>query len=243
MQSRLAYFVHIGLGILICQTNLAFAEHVVVESPKGQVYVLHVHPEDSFLDVVGAMPAYFEDEPSTGDRIDDEVASFKVCMLTKQAAVEQRSKQLRAEPRNYALAPTPSQASDIGYIVKTLANSSLPKIKSAESSLKKAGDRIDAVHPLQFLICIFSNEELKVCLRNLQGRTWVWKDFLNGITETLQEEDRRGNIQPYIQDYAAKIGVASSELQSIAQSGRWDRFVGRSIDLVPRAPGSNRYNM
>jgi hypothetical protein len=236
-------FLALGLGLMTYQAAEIAAEEVMVESPAGQIYVLQVHPEDSFLDVVGAMPAYFETEESFPEVDFETPASFRVCLLAQHTPSASIAKRMRGEARNYSAGTTTMQASDIGYIIKTLANSSLPKIKSAESSLKKAGDRIDVVHPLQFLICVFSDEELKVCLRNLQGRTWVWKDFLSGITDTLAEEDARGNVLPYIYDYANKVGVDANELLPIVQSGKWERFVNRSIELVPRAPGSNRYNM
>lgn len=241
MQSLHIFIIQPLLPLLLCCSWLA-ADNVVVENQAGESYVFQVDEQDRFLDVVNSIQ---ECLAQAGTPVAEVAAweSFKMYFLPKRLSSEQISKRGRAEARSYGVGVTSAQAGDIGYIVKTLANSSLPKIKSAESSLKKAGDRIDVVHPLQFLLCIFSNEELKVSLRNLQGRTWVWKDFLSGLTDTLAEENARGNIAPYLSDFAQKLQVNVNELVPIVQGGRWERFVNRLIELVPRASGSDRYNM
>lgn len=221
---------------------IIFAEHVVVEHPAGETYSLQVDQEDRFLDVIHSIYSFSGDR-SLGleeNNNDQNLLTFKIRQVSR---FENLSKKIRALPRNYAADLAPSEAADIGYIVKTLANSSLPKIKSAESSLKKAGDRIDHIHPFHFLTCVFTSEELKVCLRNLQGRTWVWKDFLNGITETLSQEDAKGNLLPFVNDFSEKIKVDANVIVPILQAGRWERFVNTLIEIVPRGGGADRYNI
>lgn len=240
MQS-LSIFIIRSLCSLLFFHSLVFAEDVVVESLEGEAYILQVDQQDRFLDVVYSIQECLASEGQ--ERELSGWDSFKMFFLRNRASTEYLSKSTKIEARSYEAGVTPAQAADIAYIVKTLANSSLPKIKSAESSLKKAGERIDIVHPLQFLSCIFSNEELKVCLRNLQGRTWVWKDFLGGLTDTLAEENARGNVAPYLSDFAQKAHVNATELNPSAQAGNWKRFVNKLIELAPRAPGSDRYSM
>lgn len=242
MQSMPNFIIQPLLPFLLCCSWIA-ADNVVVESQRGDSYILHVEDQDRFFDVVSSIQECLAtEEGGAAGREMGTWESFKMYFMPRSASSE-ISKRARAEPRSYEAGMTPAQAADIGFIVKTLANSSLPKIKSAESSLKKAGDRIDIVHPLQFLLCVFLNEELKVCLRNLQGRAWVWKDFLGGLTDTLAEENTRGNIAPYLSHFAQTLGVNVNELTPIVQTGKWERFVNRLIELVPRASGSDRYNM
>lgn len=245
MKPMLTYVTRAALGVLSCCPFLVNAEHVVVESSSGETYVLHVDPQDCFLDVVESIQACYaaQDPLAEENGGEEQIHTFKVRMLSRGVSAEQLAKKVRAVARSYAAGATASESADIGYIVKTLANSSLPKIKSAESSLKKAGDRIDPVHPLQFLACIFTNEELKVCVRNLQGRAWVWKDFLSGITETLAQEDARGNVLPYLQDFATRIKIDANILLPILQAGKWERFVNTLIEIVPREGGTDRYNI
>jgi len=241
MQTLPTFIIQPLLPLLLCCSSIA-ADNVVVESLEGESYVVQVDEQDRFFDVVDSIQECLAEGGSSAKEM-GAWESFKMYCLPKSLSSEQMSKRARAEARSYEGGMTPPQAGDVAYIVKTLANSSLPKIKSAESSLKKAGDRIDVVHPLQFLLCIFTNEELKVCLRNLQGRAWVWKDFLGGLTETLAEENARGNIAPYLGDFAQRVQVNVKDLAPLVQSGKWERFVNRLIELVPRASGSDRYNM
>jgi hypothetical protein len=152
-------------------------------------------------------------------------------------------RKVRSVPRSYEAGVSASEEEDITYILRSLANHSLTKLKGEESSLKRAGDRIDDVHPLQFFLCAFLNEELKVCLRNLEGRSWVWKDFLKGVTESLAQEHANDNLMPYLDDFAAQLNIDPKVLMPSINGGKWDRFVTTLISVIPRAPGSDRYNM
>lgn len=173
----------------------------------------------------------------------DQPLNFQLCVLQHDDRfIIQLAKKPRAAPRSYEAGVTQNEAADIAYIVKTLSNSSLPKIKGAEPSLKKAGDRIDAVHPLQFLLTIFLDEELKVALRNLKGRTWVWSDFLTGLTDTLSEENGKNNILPYLNHFASTLNIDVNAISQFQTNGRWEKFVTTLITIVPRAGNSGRYN-
>lgn len=212
------------------------AKQIVVESHIGETYVFQVEPHDSFLEVMDAIQSCLDDKDGSEERYQE----FRIHM---NADLIKMAKKVRALPRNYEGGVSPVESADIFYIVKTLSSSSLPKIKSAESSLKKAGDRIDHVHPFHFLSCVFNNEELKVCLRNLQGRSWVWKDFLSGVVEALTEENARNNVLPYVQDFAANIGVDIKVILPLVQAGRWEKFINTLIEVIPRQGGNDRYNM
>jgi hypothetical protein len=221
----------------IGSSALAASSPVEIQSANGESYVLYLNSEDTFNDVAETAGMLFTEN-------DQEELVFTI--RTSAKALSQSDticKKIRAVARSYEAGIKPAECADINYIVKTMANSSLPKIKSAESALKKAGDRIDHVHPFYFLSCIFTNEELKVCMRNLQGRAWVWKEFLKGIVDSLAEEDARGNVLPYLADFSSKVQVDPAVLRPILEGGRWERFVNTLIEVVPRQGGADRYNM
>lgn len=223
----------IALNIAVCHC-CAFSQNYVVAEDKIS---FSVGTTETFNDVMMNISKHLEGEVYDGQK------SIQLQVLPEgYKMVMQLAKKPRAIPRSYAAGVAASEAADISYIVKTLANSSLPKIKSAESALKKAGDRIDPIHPLQFLGYVFTTEELKVAIRNLQGRSWVWSDFISGLTDTLAEENGKNNIQPYLQDFANKINVNVNIIAPLQQAGKWDKFVTTLIDIVPRADGSGRYD-
>ncbi len=148
-------------------------------------------------------------------------------------------------PRNYYGAVTAEQRADIKFIVKTLGNSSLPSIAKQKSSLEKAGARINSVHPLKFLLTVFTDEELKVGMRNLKNRGgWVWSDFSSGLKDSLAEEASRANMKPeFIEEFAVSVGVSSAILTPSIQGSRWGEFVEVLINNVPRNGDPNRYDM
>lgn len=236
MDLKFASTLKIAVTILTTfQLNL-YSHYVVVDDKAAGSHVFAVDPNATFNDVITDVANHMSAECAQTNRLELRI------LPENYELIMQLAKKPRAGARNYMAGVSPSEASDITFIVKTLANSSLPKIKTAESSLKKAGDRIDHVHPLQFLLSVFLNEELKVAVRNLQGRAWVWDDFRDGITQTLAEENSKNNILPYLQDFAFKIRVDVNILLPLQQAGRWEKFVTTLIDVVPRADGSGRHD-
>ena len=240
------------VALFISVTGQAHAYEIIVESPAGESYAVSVHPKDSFLDVVeninqclyaaATEEAYNDDFYSHSEGPYDFRMDFKVTnagLLMKAQSV----KKPRTEARNYSLPLTMQEQTDINFIVTTLGNSSLPKIKSNESSLKKAGDRIINVHPLQLLALVFTTEELKVAIRNMQGRSWVWKEFVDGITTSFDEENAVNNVTPFVSDFARRIKADVNVINSLVQGKKWKELVNVLINTVPRQGSTDRYNM
>lgn len=201
-----------------------------------------VDHKETLSEIVNYISEELKNDTITGERTPETLPINLCVMRYEDRLLVQFAKKMRNGARSYEAGVTSSEAADIGYILKTLSNSSLPKIKGAESSLKKAGDRIDAVHPLQFLLVVFLNEELKVAIRNLKGRAWVWSNFLNGITETLEEENGKNNILPYLQNFAAILNVDVNQLTPFQTNNRWEKFVTTLITIIPRAESADRYH-
>jgi hypothetical protein len=150
----------------------------------------------------------------------------------------------KGAPRNYFAAVTAQERKDITYILRTLANNSLAKIVKEKSGLKKAGDRIDSLHPFKFMETIFTDEELKVCVRVIEGKNWVWSDFLNGITSSLSKESAIDNLKPeHIQSFASTLNVDINLILPAIQDKNWSKLVYDLIALIPRSGDSTRYNM
>lgn len=146
-------------------------------------------------------------------------------------------------PRDYYNSLQEKDKEDIGFILRTLANTSILKIMSHQSELERAGERVEHVHPFKFLYCIFSNEELKVCIRNLQGKSWVWKDFLSGITTSLDKENAVDNLKSeYIKDFAKQLNIDPKILSVPIKKQDWKGVVENLIEKVPREGDTKRYD-
>lgn len=172
------------------------------------------------------------------------VISFPIYpVFAKHASVKSATNPKEA-PRDYYASTSSQEREDIAYIVRTLANTSLVKIMSHQSSLESAGDRVEHLHPLKFLMVIFTDEELKVCMHNLQGRSWVWKDFLEGVTTSLNDEAAAGNLrEEYIKDFAKKIKVDIKLINPSLKKRNWEKFVDLLIEHSPRDGDPTRYDM
>jgi len=241
MKQIVLSMIAMAATILFVTESPLYSHYVVVEDDAEGSLTYAVSPDETFDEVIKHISRHLA-ESGHGHSYDTP-SSVNLRILPENIEFALRfAKKARAAPRSYADGVTLNEGADIAYILKTLANQSLPKIKSYESALKRAGDRIDHVHPLQFLKHIFVNEELKVAIRNLQGRSWVWTDFLKGLTDSLAEENGRSNITPFLNEFAVKVNANVSLLIPLQQSGRWDKFVNTLIDTIPRAEGSGRYD-
>jgi hypothetical protein len=144
--------------------------------------------------------------------------------------------------RDYNVPVTKSEKDDLTHIVHTLARSSLAKLGTSKSSLKKVGDRIDHLHPLRFLTIIFTDEELKADIRVIRTRSWVWDTFFEGLADSLQEESKNNNILPeYIEDFSKNVGIDPNLITPSIQARKWKELVNILIDKVPRSGDPGRY--
>ncbi len=145
--------------------------------------------------------------------------------------------------RNYAVPITESQKKDIAYIVNTLGMASLVKIAKERSSLKKAGDRLELIHPFHFVGTIFMDEQMKCSIHALKSRGWVWSDFFEGINSSMTEESKNNNILPFMHDFAARVGIDVNLISPSLEAGNWKEFVNVLLDKIPRNENNNRYQM
>ncbi|MCB1181278.1 MAG: hypothetical protein KDK55_04575 [Chlamydiia bacterium] len=146
-------------------------------------------------------------------------------------------------PRDYYAPLNSTERSDIHYIITSLANRSLASILFHKSELEAAGDRIDHVHPLRFLECVFTTEEYKVGIRNIRGRGWIWGDFIGGIKSSLGVEADIDNLtHEMIYDFATTVQIKPGLILPEIQNRNWDKFVDLLIMHIPRKGDGNRYD-
>ena len=146
------------------------------------------------------------------------------------------------EMRFYEDHPSQNDKNDIRYIVNTLSNNSMVNILFQKSSLEKAGDRIEHVHPLQFLLVVFSNEELKAGIHNIRNKGMVWKDFYCGLRDSLETESCLNNVGPHLHDFATKLGLKPHLISAAVAEKRWKDFLEILFANIPRNGDKNRYD-
>lgn len=146
--------------------------------------------------------------------------------------------------RDYYAPLSKKEWNDIHFIVTTLANTSLPKLWGKQRALEAAGDRVDHVHPLKFLLCIFTDEEMKACMNVIKDRSWVWKEFVNGLSGSLQKEyDRHNMREEYLVNFTNTVDVDLNLIIPYVDNHQWTKMITTLIKYVPREGNPSRYDM
>lgn len=234
----------------------AAAVEVLVGRLNGENFVLEMAPEETLLDVQERISTFLNrpvDRDSIrseglvskgeGDLADSPVKAFWLDYMIVNASEEAGAADTSTW-RNYNVPPSDENRRDIGFIVTTLADKSIASILGARGRLNDAGDRIRPVHPLRFLECVFTDEKLKVGIRNIQKRGWIWKDFVGGLKGSLIDESKNNNLKDeYIAHFAKTVGIDPAAITPTIREHRWDDLVDLLIKIVPRSGEADRYDM
>ncbi|MEC7840352.1 MAG: hypothetical protein VX777_09975 [Chlamydiota bacterium] len=150
-----------------------------------------------------------------------------------------KAKQLR----DYYAPVTAEIEEDMKFIVITLGNEPLLKLKKYKDDLKKAGDRLDEVHPLHFWRVIFTDEKATSAMHNIKRRKKVWKSFIKGMGQSLEEACDRDNLKTeYLEDFANKVDIDVNVITKPIQKRDWSEFAKQLLINVSRNGNIDRYD-
>jgi hypothetical protein len=145
--------------------------------------------------------------------------------------------------RDFSYIPNQDDKNNIAYVVKTLANKNEASLLFYKSTIESCGNKVNHVHPLKFLQVIFSDEELKVGMRNIRKKSLVWKSFRGGIVDSLSDETNVNNMrEEYLPEFAASIGIDPNIIAPLYQQRNWREFVEALVTHVPRKEDKRRYD-
>ncbi len=148
-------------------------------------------------------------------------------------------------PRDYHSPITAQEKKDLSELVRTLANEMQPALLGKKGHLESIGDRIVHLHPLKFLTIIFTDNELKVCMKNMDGKAFVWKKFQGETVESLAKEHKAGNLKhEMVNDFATKVGLSGGEIIPFISGQKWEQLISYLIGKVKvEKPQGKKYNM
>ncbi len=230
-----------GVGLfLLVLSNLSFAHEVFVDTLDGELFVFDVDPADSLQNLQEKIEMLVGDKSST------------VCIeLVGNKRKSDRKVKMNAKihgsylgyPRDYFADLRAEEKGDIRFIVTTLANKNVWTIALVQDDLTAAGDRIDHLHPLRFLATVFSDEELKVSIRNIRGKGLIWHRFLGGLKDCLTTEAKVGNLrEEMILHFAQTVNVNPALIRNVINAYQWDDFIDVLITYIPRQGDQDRYD-
>lgn len=232
--------------ILVASLSSVYGEEeVIVRTPSGQTVTVDINADETFLEVfkkIDQQISAIEGETIFSD--DQDESSSKRSFLLDFMFGAPASYRANNIVRDYSQSVSAGEKSDIRYIVTTLASSSWTSLMRSKSSLKKAGDRVDHLHPFRFLMCIFSDEEMKAGVHSIRERKKIWGSFSEGLYDSLEFESKRDNLKlSYIQDFAKILNIDPSTLFAPIKERRWDDLIDALIKLLPRGGDPGRYDM
>lgn len=232
---------HGAIIVLSLASSLVFGEDILVRTPDGEEMTVEVQPEETFIDVIKRIKSQVNlTEENDGENQNAlGIPNYRLDFLSVSDAVRGASK-----PRKYNENVSSADKSDVRYIITTLATSTWTTLLSEKSSLKKAGERVDHVHPLRFLMCVFTDDEMNGCVHSIRDRSKVWKEFFSGLSNTLEEEAGKDNMRPeFIRDFSKKVKVDLNLLLKPINDRRWKDFVDILLEQIPRTGNPDRYDL
>lgn len=208
-------------------------EEIVVRTPSGEPFVLDIQPNDNFLGTIEVLKSHL-------GASNEYILDFSTSVDNNRKS----SSSTDAIFRQYYAPVTSSEKADIRFIFTTLGHGSLLKIAKESSTLKKTGKRIDHLHPFRFLMCIFTDEEIKAGIHAARTRGWIWGECFAGIRDTLESEANCDNLkQEFINDFAGKVGVNADLISPLLANRQWSQFVDVLLEKIPRSANAGRYEM
>ena len=228
-----------GLSAFLLLPFTLFAAHVVVENEKGEEFLFEVNLQRESLQEFFQLIEDVDEEEA--DMLVHIPYMGKIALWNRKA--ERQAGGSLGYPRDYARGFSQQELTDVQFIVRTLADKSLVTIAKERYSLEAAGDRIEDLHPLNFLLAVFTDEEMKVAVRNIRGKGWVWSNFYGGIKQSLVTESEINNVLPHLEDFADKLSIDIQLLVPSVRSRNWDLLMDQLIKHVPRKGDGGRYDV
>lgn len=223
--------------ILFFSPLLMGGNEIVVNVGNGEAFILDVDPSESVAELQEKILALAGAERAWVEITDDK--NFDI--LCQHVSRSQGG--FLGAPRRFDSSIEHKDREDIRYIVTSLANKSILGIASIQGELEAAGNRIDHLHPLCFLMVVFSDEELKVGIRNIRGRTLFWNPFISGLKTSLTTEARLDNMRPeFIHNFSSVVNINPAIIIPSLQNQQWDEFIDLLIIHVKREGNHDRYN-
>jgi len=91
--------------------------------------------------------------------------------------------------------------------------------------LRRLGDSIEQVPPLQFIGFVLTNPHLKSCLKKISKSSFKWSSFIDGFGGNMEKEYFQGKILPQLQSFTELVGGSLEQLEGYVYHQEWEKFV------------------
>jgi len=228
--------MRLTLMSLMLIPTMPFAKEIILDQGYGEEVIV-ISEDQPFSEVVDYLALNFSENDVMPRKIQMDVYLENDRILMKAASNNNTN-------RDYNAAWSQNDMEDLTFILGTMAKSSLISIATQRSALKRAGERIDHLHPLRFLEMIFSSEELKAYVSAVRNKSFVWKEFLRGLGGSFEDESKNKNLtSEQLKDFSKRTSIDLTPLMPLIKEKKWKEFVNLLVDHVPRGGDTKRYDM
>lgn len=113
----------------------------------------------------------------------------------------------------------------ITEIINAMGEKNIAGLLFDSFRLRRLGDSIQHVPPLQFLGFVLTNPHLKDCLKKISKSSFKWTPFIDGFGGNMEKEFLQGKLLPQLQGFSMLIGGSLDQLEGYVYQQEWDKFV------------------
>lgn len=113
----------------------------------------------------------------------------------------------------------------VSEIITAMGEKNVAKLLLDSFRLKRLGDSIRHVPPLQFLGFVLTNPRLKDCLKKISRSTFKWSSFIDGLGENMEKEFFQGKLLPQLESFSKLVGGSKEQLEAYVYEQDWEEFV------------------
>lgn len=136
------------------------------------------------------------------------------------------------EPENEAnltyaeLVCTPEDREKIHYIITTVSENNWFALIKHKSDLTRKGNQIEHVHPLKFLAAIFSDPNIKECMRKISADGGMkYNRIVGDVSANLTNQMTLGQVEPHLEEFAKEVSVPVESIRSYVQARDWEGLI------------------
>ena len=110
----------------------------------------------------------------------------------------------------------------IRSIFTTMAEKNIIQLALEKRTMEKKGKKVTHVHPMRFIGYIFSNPELKSCMRKIVKSSFKWDAFVDGFSKRMKEEFANNNLHRHIPGFCQEVGADPAQVARFIERKDWE---------------------
>ena len=113
----------------------------------------------------------------------------------------------------------------ISEIITAMGEKNIAGLLLDSFRLRRLGDSIQDVPPLQFLGFVLTNGNLKECLKKISKSSFKWTPFIDGFGGNMEKELFQERLLPQLQSFSLLVGGSIDQLEGYVYQQEWEKFV------------------